>query len=62
MDLDELVLLERIDLIARLSAGEKSNIKDQEVALMWISELAEEIRYSYIKKEGASKAAFSYKI
>ncbi|ELI8280637.1 TPA: hypothetical protein ACV1O4_002688 [Yersinia enterocolitica] len=44
MDLDGLVLLERIDLIARMSAGDEMKNRDREVALAWISELAEEAK------------------
>lgn len=37
--LDEVVLIERIDLIARLSIGCQCQKNDREVALIWIAEL-----------------------
>ncbi|CNC28916.1 Uncharacterised protein [Yersinia pseudotuberculosis] len=43
-DLDGLVLLERIDLIARMSVSDDMKNRDREVALVWISELAEEAK------------------
>ncbi|HDL7603145.1 TPA: hypothetical protein PXO90_000913 [Yersinia enterocolitica] len=54
MDLDGLVLLERIDLIARMSAGDEMKNRDREVALAWIAELAMEAKNSYLDGEGES--------
>ncbi|EPC8210030.1 hypothetical protein ACR3CL_001524 [Yersinia enterocolitica] len=52
MDLDGLVLLERIDLIARMSAGDKMKNRDREVALAWIAELAIEAKSIYLDGAG----------
>lgn len=41
---EELVVLERIELIARLGVCYESQAKDKDIALIWISELAGEIR------------------
>ncbi len=54
MDLDGLVLLERIDLIARMSAGDEMKNRDREVALVWIAELAMEAKNSYLGEAGES--------
>ncbi|EKN3848295.1 hypothetical protein ACR2HU_001649 [Yersinia enterocolitica] len=51
MDLDGLVLLERIDLIARMSAGDEIKNRDREVALVWISELAGEAKEVFLGDE-----------
>ncbi|WIF07053.1 hypothetical protein QEP77_00980 [Serratia sp. B1] len=42
--MDEVVVLERIELIARLGVCYESQAKDKDIALIWISELAGEIR------------------
>ncbi|WP_267248949.1 hypothetical protein [Yersinia sp. Marseille-Q5920] len=42
--LEEIVLLERIDLIARLTTGSESQNRDREIALVWIAELVKEAR------------------
>ncbi|CNF96733.1 TPA: hypothetical protein ACPY4Y_000835 [Yersinia enterocolitica] len=49
MDLDGLVLLERIDLIARMSTSDEMKNRDREVALAWISELAEEAKEVFLE-------------
>ncbi|HGW3589400.1 TPA: hypothetical protein ACNH39_002871 [Serratia marcescens] len=41
---DEVVVLERIELIARLGVCYESQAKDKDIALIWISELAGEMR------------------
>ncbi|HEI8723214.1 hypothetical protein LQ759_02670 [Serratia marcescens] len=43
---DELVVLERIELIARLGVCYESQAKDKDIALIWISELAGEMKSS----------------
>lgn len=43
---DEVVVLERIELIARLGVCYESQAKDKDIALIWISELAGEISIS----------------
>lgn len=45
---EEMVFLERIELIARLGVCYESQTKDKEIALIWISELAEEMKSSII--------------
>ncbi|HFZ1424813.1 hypothetical protein [Serratia marcescens] len=42
--MDEVVVLERIELIARLGVCYESQAKDKDIALIWISELAEIMR------------------
>ncbi len=42
--LEEVVILERIELIARLGGCYESKPKDKDIALTWISELAEEMK------------------
>ncbi|WP_240480471.1 hypothetical protein [Serratia ureilytica] len=44
--MDEVVVLERIELIARLGVCYESQAKDKDIALIWISELAGEISIS----------------
>ena len=39
-DLEEVVTLERINLIARLSTGCDCQSNDKDIALVWIAELA----------------------
>lgn len=41
---EEMVVLERIEFIARLGGCHESQAKDKEIALIWISELAGEIK------------------
>ncbi|WP_338859344.1 hypothetical protein WCU37_08030 [Serratia marcescens] len=41
---EELVVLERIELIARLGVCYESQEKDKDIALIWISELAGEMK------------------
>ncbi len=41
---DEVVVLERIELIARLGVCYESQAKDKDIALIWISELAGEMK------------------
>ncbi|WP_341785579.1 hypothetical protein [Serratia ureilytica] len=42
--MDEVVVLERIELIARLGVCYESQAKDKDIALIWISELAGEMK------------------
>ncbi|HIE0707373.1 hypothetical protein [Serratia marcescens] len=44
--MDEVVVLERIELIARLGVCYESQAKDKDIALIWISELAGEMKTS----------------
>ncbi|MBF6636208.1 hypothetical protein ITX54_05960 [Rouxiella silvae] len=39
-DFEEVVLLERINLIARLSSGCECQKNDKDIALIWIAELS----------------------
>lgn len=55
MDLDGLVLLERIDLIARMSAGDEMKNRDREVALVWIAELTMEAKETYLLNDIEAK-------
>ncbi|WP_241522927.1 hypothetical protein [Chimaeribacter arupi] len=41
---ENIVILERIELIARLGGCYESQEKDREIALIWISELAGEMK------------------
>lgn len=41
---EEMVVLERIELIARLGVCYESEAKDKDIALIWISELAGEMK------------------
>ncbi len=41
---DDVVVLERIELIARLGVCYESQAKDKDIALIWISELAGEMK------------------
>lgn len=43
-DIEDVVILERIELIARLGTCYESQARDKEVALIWISELAGEMK------------------
>lgn len=43
---NEVVVLERIELIARLGVCYESQAKDKDIALIWISELAGEMKTS----------------
>ncbi|MBS0972723.1 hypothetical protein [Serratia rubidaea] len=43
---EEIVYLERIELIARLGVCYESQVKDKDIALVWISELAGEMKTS----------------
>ncbi|MBH1930191.1 hypothetical protein I5U13_11055 [Serratia rubidaea] len=44
--MEEIVYLERIELIARLGVCYESQAKDKDIALVWISELAGEMKTS----------------
>ncbi|WP_223524486.1 hypothetical protein [Serratia ureilytica] len=44
--MNEVVVLERIELIARLGVCYESQAKDKDIALIWISELAGEMKTS----------------
>ena len=50
---EEMVVLERIELIARLGVCYESQAKDKDIALIWISELAGEMKTNI----GPEKAA-----
>ena len=43
---EEIVYLERIELIARLGVCYESQAKDKDIALVWISELVGEMKTS----------------
>ncbi|MFV9068055.1 hypothetical protein ABQ366_01855 [Serratia fonticola] len=43
---EDVVILERIELIARLGVCYESQARDKEMALIWISELAGEMKSS----------------
>ncbi|EKN3487494.1 hypothetical protein V9P72_000420 [Yersinia enterocolitica] len=49
--LEEIVLLERIDLIARLTTGDERQKNDKEIALVWISELVQQMACSYSEQK-----------
>lgn len=44
--MEDVVILERIELIARLGVCYESQARDKEIALIWISELAGEMKSS----------------
>jgi hypothetical protein len=48
---EEMVFLERIELIARLGVCYESQAKDKDIALIWISELVEEMKNSIRPKK-----------
>lgn len=50
---EELVVLERIELIARLGVCYESQAKDKDIALIWISELAGEMKTSISPEKAA---------
>ena len=50
---DELVVLERIELIARLGVCYEGQAKDKDIALIWISELAEEMKTNIAPEKAA---------
>lgn len=50
---EELVVLERIELIARLGVCYESQAKDKDIALIWISELAGEMKTSINPEKAA---------
>ncbi|ANI30182.1 hypothetical protein ACOMCW_004352 [Yersinia enterocolitica] len=54
--LEEIVLLERIDLIARLTTGSESQNRDREIALVWIAELVKEVRAEAIQVKDKNTA------
>jgi hypothetical protein len=43
-EIEDVVILERIELIARLGVCYESQARDKEIALIWISELAGEMK------------------
>lgn len=47
---EEMVVLERIELIARLGVCYESQAKDKDIALIWISEMVEEIKSNLSSK------------
>lgn len=44
--LEESIEIERIELIAKFVCGDESNARERQVALIWIAEIAEQIRIS----------------
>ncbi|MFP7609141.1 hypothetical protein [Serratia quinivorans] len=50
---EEMVFLERIELIARLGVCYESQAKDKDIALIWISELAEEMKTNIAPEKAA---------
>ncbi len=52
---DEVVVLERIELIARLGGCYESQTKDKDIALIWISELAEIMRGNILVEDVSLK-------
>ncbi|MBW3475206.1 hypothetical protein EYZ02_05000 [Hafnia alvei] len=48
--LDESIEIERIELIAKFVCGDESNSRERQVALIWIAELAEDMRVSMLAK------------
>lgn len=52
---DEVVVLERIELIARLGVCYESQAKDKDIALIWISELAEIMRGNILVEDVSLK-------
>ncbi|TSB29603.1 hypothetical protein FOT43_06750 [Serratia marcescens] len=52
---DEVVVLERIELIARLGGCYESQAKDKDIALIWISELAEIMRGNILVEDVSLK-------
>lgn len=50
---EELVVLERIELIARLGVCYESQSKDKDIALIWISELVGEMKTNISPEKAA---------
>ena len=50
---EEMVFLERIELIARLGVCYESQAKDKDIALIWISELAGEMKTNIAPEKAA---------
>jgi hypothetical protein len=50
---EEVVVLERIELIARLGVCYESQVKDKDIALIWISELAGEMKTNISPEKAA---------
>lgn len=50
---EDVVILERIELIARLGVCYESQARDKEIALIWISELAGEMKGSISPEKAA---------
>lgn len=50
---EEMVVLERIELIARLGVCYESQAKDKDIALIWISELAGEMKTNITPEKAA---------
>ncbi|CAM4072457.1 hypothetical protein [Serratia silvae] len=50
---EDVVILERIELIARLGVCYESQARDKEIALIWISELADEMKSSISPEKAA---------
>jgi len=51
---DEVVVLERIELIARLGVCYESQPKDKDIALVWISELASQVKDEAIESANST--------
>ncbi|EOI3320068.1 MULTISPECIES: hypothetical protein [Serratia] len=52
--MDEVVVLERIELIARLGVCYESQPKDKDIALVWISELASQVKDEAIENANST--------
>lgn len=50
---EKMVVLERIELIARLGTCYESQERDKEIALIWISELAGEMKTNMAPEKAA---------
>lgn len=48
--LDQSAVLERIELLAKFACVDDSSSRDRQVALIWIGEMAEEIRLGVVSK------------
>lgn len=58
--LDESIEIERIELIAKFVCGDESNSRERQVALIWIAELAEDMRVSMLAKTHNSPSNAGY--
>lgn len=58
--LDESIEIERIELIAKFVCGDESNSRERQVALIWIAELAEDMRVGMLAKTHNSPSNAGY--